>query len=96
MEKKKEGKEAGGAVKQTVSFPTVSSFIYGRQDTCCFLLCQQLFKEALKVHYGNEALIVNLDKSDPTPAPSSSIQPHISSPDGEKTPRPNGDNKGGR
>lgn len=57
------------------------SFICGRRGSCCYLLCQQLIKEVLRIHYGNEALIVNLCKSHarctrrvPT---SSSIQPHI-------------------
>lgn len=27
---------------------------------CCCLFCQQLIRETLRIHYGNEALIVNL------------------------------------
>lgn len=30
----------------------------------CFLLCQQLITEVLRIHYENESLIVNLCKSD--------------------------------
>lgn len=44
----------------TGSFSTPPLFICGRQGTCCLFLCQQLIKEALRIHYGNEALIVNL------------------------------------